>query len=175
MGRVHVALAVGTLDRCLREVGVACEPIVEDLLEEVRVAGVIHADETPWHQGILGRWLWVVLSATTAVFHIGSRRHEEIRDLLGDAILGWLVTDGYGAYRDYARRQRCPDPQGDRPGCPSRRHPLRRVAGPRTARPDQGRRRGQGPYHPQPDPGPPETGLQAPPRSRDRENPRPRP
>jgi hypothetical protein len=49
----------------------------------------------------------VVLSATTAVFHIGSRRHEEIRDLLGDAILGWLVTDGYGAYRDFARRQRC--------------------------------------------------------------------
>ena len=28
-----VALAVGTLDRCLREVGVACEPIVEDLLD----------------------------------------------------------------------------------------------------------------------------------------------
>jgi transposase len=89
-----VALAVGTLDRCLREVGVACEPIVEDLLDEVRAAGVIHADETPWWQGVLGRWLWVVLSATTAVFHIGSRRHEEIRDLLGDAILGWLVTDG---------------------------------------------------------------------------------
>jgi transposase len=56
---------------------------------------------------VLGRWLWVALSAATAVFHIGSRRHEAIRDLLGDAILGWLVTDGYGAYRDYARRQRC--------------------------------------------------------------------
>jgi Transposase IS66 family len=102
-----VSLSVGTIDRCLREVGVACEPIVEDLLDEVRAAGVIHADETPWHQGILGRWLWVVLTATTAVFHIGSRRHEEIRDLLGDALLGWLVTDGYGAYRDYERRQRC--------------------------------------------------------------------
>ena len=88
-----VALSVGSIDRCLREVGVACEPIVEDLLEEVRASGVIHADETPWWQGVLGRWLWVVLSATTAVFHIGSRRHEEIRDLLGDAILGWLVTD----------------------------------------------------------------------------------
>jgi transposase len=73
----------------------------------VRAGGVIHADETPWHQGLLGRWLWGVLTATTAVFHIGSRRHEEIRDLLGDALLGWLVTDGYGAYRDYERRQRC--------------------------------------------------------------------
>lgn len=102
-----VSLCVGTIDRCLREVGVACEPIVEDLLEEVRAGGVIHADETPWHQGILGRWLWVVLTATTAVFHIGSRRHEEIRDLLGDALVGWLISDGYGAYRDYDKRQRC--------------------------------------------------------------------
>jgi hypothetical protein len=28
-----VTLSVGTLDRCLREVGVACEPVVEDLLD----------------------------------------------------------------------------------------------------------------------------------------------
>jgi hypothetical protein len=102
-----VSLSVGTIDRCLREVGVACTPIVDELLAEVRAAGVIHADETPWYQGIVNCWLWVVLTTTTAVFHIGSRRHEEIRDLLGDAIVGWLVTDGYGAYRDYARRQRC--------------------------------------------------------------------
>ena len=102
-----VTLAVGTIDRCIREVGVACEPIVEDLLEEVRASGLIHADETPWSQGKLSLWLWVVLTATTAVFHIGSRRHEEIRYLLGDAIIGWLVTDGYHAYRDYERRQRC--------------------------------------------------------------------
>ncbi len=102
-----VTLAVGTIDRCIREVGVACEPIVEDLLEEIRASGLIHADETPWYQGKLSLWLWVVLTATTAVFHIGSRRHEEIRDLLGDAIIGWLVTDGYHAYREFERRQRC--------------------------------------------------------------------
>jgi len=102
-----VTMAVGTIDRCIREVGVACEPIVEELLEEVRASGLIHADETPWYQGKLSLWLWVVLTATTAVFHIGSRRHKEIRDLLGDAIIGWLVTDGYHAYRDYERRQRC--------------------------------------------------------------------
>ena len=36
-----------------------------------------------------------------------SRRHEEIRDLLGDAIIGWLISDGYGAYRDYEKRQGC--------------------------------------------------------------------
>jgi hypothetical protein len=61
-----VALSIGTIDRCIREVGVACEPLVEELLEEVRGAGVIHADETPWKQGTLGLWLWVVVTTTTA-------------------------------------------------------------------------------------------------------------
>ena len=87
-----VQLSVGSIDRCIREVGVACEPVAEELLEEVRTSGLIHADETPWFQGVLNRWLWVVLTKTTAVFHIGSRRHQEIRDLLGDAIVGWLIT-----------------------------------------------------------------------------------
>lgn len=100
-------LSVGSIDRCIREVGVACEPVAEELIEQVRTSGLIHADETPWYERGVFRWLWVVLTATTAVFHIGSRRHEEIRDMLGDAIIGWLVTDGYGAYRDYERRQRC--------------------------------------------------------------------
>src|SRR3954469_5217491 len=63
-----VPLSVGTLDRCIREVGVACEPVVEDLLGDLRQADVIHADETPWRQHGRLRWLWVVLSSTTAIF-----------------------------------------------------------------------------------------------------------
>jgi len=106
-GWFGVALSVGTLDRCIREVGVACEPVVEDLLDDLRQAGVIHADETPWKQHGRLRWLWVVLSSSTAVFHIGTRQGEEIRDLIGEAFLGWLVSDGYGAYRSYKKRQRC--------------------------------------------------------------------
>src|ERR687897_3822970 len=102
-----VPLSVGTLDRCIREVGIACEPVVADLLGELRKAGVIHADETPWRQHGRLRWLWVVLSSSTAIFHIGSRAADEIRDLIGDAFLGWLVSDGYAAYRSFKKRQRC--------------------------------------------------------------------
>jgi hypothetical protein len=102
-----VPLSVGTLDRCIREVGIACEPVVEDLLGDLRQAGVIHADETPWRQHGRLRWLWVVLSSSTAIFHIGSRSADEIRDLIGDAFLGWLVSDGYAAYRSFKKRQRC--------------------------------------------------------------------
>jgi hypothetical protein len=104
----NVQLSVGTIDRCIREAGLACEPIVEGLIEELRAAGVVHADETPWpQQGHKPRWLWVALSSTTAIYRISSRHAETIRDIIGEAFLGWLVSDGYRAYRDYPRRQRC--------------------------------------------------------------------
>ena len=48
-----------------------------------------------------------MLSSTTAVFHIGSRQIDEIRDLVGEAFLGWLVSDGYAAYRSSRKRQGC--------------------------------------------------------------------
>jgi hypothetical protein len=102
-----VRLSVGSIDRCIREVGLACEPIVEGLIEDLRQCGVLNVDETPWPQRGSLRWLWVALSSTTAIFKIASRRAEEIRDLIGDAFLGWLVSDGYIVYRSYKRRQRC--------------------------------------------------------------------
>jgi hypothetical protein len=102
-----VPLSVGTLDRCIREVGIACAPVVAELRDDLRQAGVIHADETPWKQHGHLRWLWVVLSSTTAIFHIGSRQGDEIRNWIGEAFLGWLVSDGYGAYRKFKKRQRC--------------------------------------------------------------------
>jgi hypothetical protein len=104
---LDVRLSVGSIDRCIREVGLACEPIVEGLIEDLRRCGIINADETPWPQRGGLRWLWVALSSTTAVFKIASRRAEEIRDLIGEAFLGWLVSDGYVVYRSYKRRQRC--------------------------------------------------------------------
>ena len=104
---LDVRLSVGSIDRCIREVGLACEPIVEGLIEDLRQCGVLNVDETPWPQRGSLRWLWVALSSTTAIFKIASRRAEEIRDLIGEAFLGWLVSDGYIVYRSYKRRQRC--------------------------------------------------------------------
>jgi len=105
---LDVRLSIGSIDRCIREAGLACEPIVDGLIDELKAAGVIHADETPWpQQGQKPRWLWVALCSTTAIYRISSRHAETIRDLIGEAFLGVLVSDGYGAYRSYPRRQRC--------------------------------------------------------------------
>jgi hypothetical protein len=102
-----VDLGIATIERCIHEFGLASEPVVEQLIEEVRAAEIVHVDETPWYQKDDLRWMWVLVTATTIVFHIGSRRKEEFVALIGDAFLGWLITDGYGAYRDHPRRQRC--------------------------------------------------------------------
>lgn len=94
---VGVSLCVGTIDKCIREVGIACSPVVEELIEELPSAEIIHLDETPWYEKGKYRWLWVAITSTIAVYHIGSRRKEELLRLVTEAFVGWLVTDGYGA------------------------------------------------------------------------------
>ncbi len=49
----------------------------------------------------------MAVSTKTAVFHIGSRRKEELSYLVTSTFLGWLISDGYAAYRSYPKRQRC--------------------------------------------------------------------
>lgn len=104
---IGVSLSVGTIDRCIREVGIACSPVVEELIVELQSAEIIHLDETPWYEKGKYRWLWVAITNTIAVFHIGSRRKEELLHLISEAFVGWLVTDGYGAYSSYPKRQHC--------------------------------------------------------------------
>jgi len=100
-------LSPGTICRCVREAGVACFAVVEQLTKDLQEAKIIHLDETPWFEKKLQLWLWVAVSMYTVVFVIGTRKKEVLLELVSEAFLGWLVTDGYGAYRDRLRRQRC--------------------------------------------------------------------
>ena len=64
-------------------------------------------DETHWYESGQLHWLWVAVSTKTAIFHIGSRRKEELSYLVTETFMGWLISDGYAAYRSYPKRQRC--------------------------------------------------------------------
>ncbi len=57
-------LGTATIDRCIHEFGLASEPVVERLLEEVRTAEIVHLDETPWYQRGALMWMWVAVTAT---------------------------------------------------------------------------------------------------------------
>ncbi len=81
--------------------------MVDQLVEELQEAEILDLDQTPWY--VKGRlhWLWVAITTNTAVFEIGSRKKEELAHLVTEAFVGWLVTDGYKAYRHRKKRQRC--------------------------------------------------------------------
>ena len=101
-------LSVATINQCLHEAGRALEPVVEEqLLAEIRASDLLYADETSWKEHGQLLWLWVFTSATTTVFTIGRRTQALLHGLLGSALAGWLMSDGYWAYRDYDNRLRC--------------------------------------------------------------------
>jgi IS1 family transposase len=102
-----VELSIGSLDRSIREAGFACRPVVEALIEELQAAELLHVDETPWYESGRLCWLWVALSHLSVIFFIGPRTKERLLQIISTAFVGWLVTDGYGAYRWYDHRQRC--------------------------------------------------------------------
>ena len=42
----NTELRIGTIDRCIREAGIACVPVVEELVEQLQQADILHLDET---------------------------------------------------------------------------------------------------------------------------------
>ena len=104
---LNTELSIGSIDRCIREVGIACVPVVEKLVEELQQSDLLHLDETHWYERGKLHWLWVAINTKTAVFHIGSRCKEELSYLVKETFVGWLITDGYKTYRSHQKRQRC--------------------------------------------------------------------
>jgi transposase len=105
---LQLSLSTALINQCLHEAGRAVEPVVEEqLLAEVRASALLHADETSWKEHGHLLWLWVFSCATTSVFRIGRRTQELLHGVLGEAFAGWLMSDGYWAYRDYDNRLRC--------------------------------------------------------------------
>ena len=100
-------LSIGTICKCIREAGIACCPVVDELIEQLQDAELVHMDETPWYQKGIFCWVWVAISHNIAIYQIGTRKKEQLLKLITEAFFGWLVTDGYGAYRGHEKRQRC--------------------------------------------------------------------
>ena len=103
---LHLRLSTGTINQCIHEAGRACEPVEKQLLQELRGASLAYADETSWKEkGVLYR-LWAFVTVRTVLLSISRRTKETRERVLGD-FAGWLMSDGYNAYRDYLKRLRC--------------------------------------------------------------------
>jgi hypothetical protein len=100
-------LSVGLICKSIREAGIACYPVVDELVDILQDEKIVHLDETPWYQKGIFCWMWVAVSKSIAVYRIGTRKKTELLNLITSAFIGWLITDGYGAYRSHQKRQRC--------------------------------------------------------------------
>jgi len=101
-------LGVATINQCIHETGRAVEPVVYgEILETVRDAALVYADETSWlEQGRL-LWLWVFTCTTASLFVVGQRTKEVVEAILGKDFANWLMSDGYSVYREFDQRLRC--------------------------------------------------------------------
>lgn len=85
------------------------DPVVRQLLDLLKQAPVVHADETGWRIDGKNVWCWLFANPKIAVFLIDHHRSSEVVErALGTSLPGVLVTDFYAAYhRLEAKKQRC--------------------------------------------------------------------
>ena len=105
-----IKISLGSIQNCIVESARALAPVEQQLAEDLLHESMLHVDETSHPEAITRLWLWVFISTSTALFQIGSRSKElfvNVLDATATGYEGWLMSDGYGVYRDYPRRLRC--------------------------------------------------------------------
>jgi len=101
-------LGVATINQCIHEAGRAVEPVVEqEIRSAIREVELVYADETSWKEHGQLLWLWVFTCASVTFFIVGERSRELVQRVLGESFEHWLMSDGYGVYREYTWRLRC--------------------------------------------------------------------
>ena len=100
-------LSAAVISQTLSQAARSVEPLHQQLVQELEQAVLIHADETSWSEAGQALWLWVLCCSHTVMYVIGTRGKEMFDNALGLAWMGWLMSDGYGAYRSRQRRLRC--------------------------------------------------------------------
>ncbi len=101
-----IAVAPSTLARAAARVAGQCQGIDGALRAEVRTATVVTPDETGWHVGGHGAWLWTAATDTTTVYALAPSRGTGVVDrLLGLDYAGIVVRDGWAPYRQLTQAQ----------------------------------------------------------------------
>jgi hypothetical protein len=81
-----------------------------EIAATIRNIDLLHADENSWKEHGRLFWLWVFTCAQATVFVVGKRSVEVVREVLGTAFTGWLMSDGFWAYRDLGSAPALPGP-----------------------------------------------------------------
>jgi transposase len=101
-----ISLSDGCINTALREAGRAASSLEPELIEALKASGLLHVDETGWKEHKITRWFWVAIGDNVAYYIIGPRSSETAEKILA-GFKGWIMTDGYHAYRQFENRLRC--------------------------------------------------------------------
>jgi len=102
-----ITLSKGAICTAINHGGICCEDQVEMYRQEAEQASLAHMDETTWKHCGKTVWLWIVVTVTTCLVMMGRRTKQMALSFLNGRFNGWLMSDGYRAYRDYKKRFRC--------------------------------------------------------------------
>lgn len=106
-----LTICPATLVRAEQRLTELARPTYELLIDALRRADVVHADETGWRISAVNAWLWVFSNSQVTVYAIrtgkGARGHSVPEEILGPDFDGYLVVDGFAAYTvlDYKKGQ----------------------------------------------------------------------
>jgi len=107
LGHFGLHLSTGCIQRCYEESGAAVAPLEAPIQEALLEEMLVHADETIWIENNKTLWLWVFNTASVVYYCVGKRTKQLFQEVLNASFCGWLMSDGYGAYRHYDKRLRC--------------------------------------------------------------------
>jgi len=95
----HLKVCSAAFIRAEKRLADLARPTYELLLEALRRAQVVHADETGWRIGRVNAWLWVFSSKDITIYTIRQSRGSDVpQDILGPDFDGYLIVDGLKSY-----------------------------------------------------------------------------
>jgi len=106
-----ISVCPATFVRAEQRLTKLARPTYDLLIDALRKADVVHADETGWRIGAVNAWLWVFSNQDVTVYAIrtgiGARGHGVPEEILGPDFDGYLIVDGLASYTvlDYKKGQ----------------------------------------------------------------------
>lgn len=104
---LNFPISIGAIQSVIDRSSLAIQPIYESIGSIARQTKVNHIDETSWFQCGNLKWLWTMVNTTVAFFMVHPNRSKDAFMALIDDWNGILVSDNYGVYVKWMKRQTC--------------------------------------------------------------------
>jgi transposase len=95
-----------SLCNIIERVSQALEKPYQELEAQISEERVLNIDESGWYDSGQQHWIWLFCTQVVAFFSIqDSRASKVLREILGDAFEGAIISDFYSAYVSFASKQ----------------------------------------------------------------------